>query len=69
MEYLYVDLGSKTLLSGSGDGYAYNLKVHPTDNIVRAGLNYKSIEVAPIPPLPKLQRTTASGVKSKNEPG
>jgi outer membrane immunogenic protein len=40
-EYLYVDLGSKTLLSGSGDGYAYDLKVHPTDNIVRAGLNYK----------------------------
>jgi outer membrane immunogenic protein len=40
-EYLYVDLGSQTLLSGSGEGYAYSLKVHPTDNIVRAGLNYK----------------------------
>ena len=39
-EYLYVDLGSQTLLSGSGEGYAYSLKVHPTDNIVRAGLNY-----------------------------
>jgi outer membrane immunogenic protein len=39
-EYLYVDLGSQTLLSGSGGDYAYSLKVHPTDNIVRAGLNY-----------------------------
>jgi outer membrane immunogenic protein len=44
-EYLYVDLGTKTLLSGGyddGDGgaYGYSLKVHPTDNIVRAGLNY-----------------------------
>lgn len=44
-EYLYVDLGSRTLLSGGyddgdGDAYGYSLKVHPTDNIVRAGLNY-----------------------------
>lgn len=40
-EYLYVDLGDATLLSGSGRGFSYNLKVHTTDNIVRAGLNYK----------------------------
>jgi outer membrane immunogenic protein len=44
-EYLYVDLGTKTLLNGGyddgeGDAYGYALKVHPTDNIVRAGLNY-----------------------------
>ncbi len=44
-EYLYVDLGTQTLLSGGGDTgddetYGYSLKVHPTDNIVRAGLNY-----------------------------
>jgi outer membrane immunogenic protein len=47
-EYLYTDLGSANLLSGSGtdlfartDSYNYNLKVHTTDNIVRVGLNYK----------------------------
>ena len=40
-EYLYVDLGDATLLSGSTRGISYNLKVHTTDNIVRAGLNYK----------------------------
>ena len=47
-EYLYVDLGSANLLSGGGtglfsgtDSYNYSLKVHTTDNIVRAGLNYK----------------------------
>jgi len=41
-EYLYVDLGEQTLLSGTafGGDLAYNLKVHPTDNIVRAGLNF-----------------------------
>lgn len=43
-EYLYVDLGEQTLLGGNADIFggalAYNLKVHPTDNIVRAGLNY-----------------------------
>ena len=47
-EYLYVDLGTQTLLNGStglgalglGGTLNYNLKVHPTDNIVRAGLNY-----------------------------
>lgn len=46
-EYLYVDLGSSTVLSGSGakllsatDSYGYNLKVRTTDNIVRAGLNW-----------------------------
>ena len=41
-EYLYVDLGSANLLNGSLGGVLnYNLKVHTTDNIVRAGLNYK----------------------------
>lgn len=40
-EYLYADLGSGTLLSGSGVGFAYSLKEHATANIVRAGLNYK----------------------------
>jgi outer membrane immunogenic protein len=46
-EYLYVDLGDAKLISGGGtrlfdktDSYSYNLKVHTTDNIVRAGLNY-----------------------------
>ena len=43
-ECLYVDLGTQTLLSGGGGDedytYGYSLKVHPTDNIVRAGLNY-----------------------------
>jgi outer membrane immunogenic protein len=43
-EYLYVDLGTQTLLSGGGGDdpytYAYSLKIHPTDNVVRAGLNY-----------------------------
>lgn len=43
-EYLYVDLGEQTLVNGSagvfGGALVYNLKVHPTDNIVRAGLNY-----------------------------
>ena len=39
-EYLYVDLGSANLLNGSVGGLTYNLKVHTTDNIVRAGLNY-----------------------------
>ena len=35
-EYLYTDLGSASIFSGGG----FNLKVHTTDNIVRAGLNY-----------------------------
>jgi outer membrane immunogenic protein len=45
-EYLYVDLGSANLLNGSAriedDGVlSYGLKEKATDNIVRAGLNYK----------------------------
>ena len=47
-EYLYADLGTKTLTSGSfgggGEGGGpitnYSLKVHTTDNMVRAGLNW-----------------------------
>ncbi len=47
-EYLYADLGTKTLLSGSfgggGEGESpvinYSLKVHTTDHMVRAGLNW-----------------------------
>ena len=43
-EYLYVDLGSKSLLSGSGGGesydYGYSVKVHAYDNMLHAGLNY-----------------------------
>jgi outer membrane immunogenic protein len=40
-EYLYADLGTGTIASGTIGGTAYSVKVHPTDNIVRAGLNYK----------------------------
>jgi outer membrane immunogenic protein len=45
-EYLYVDLGEAGLIGGAGEigdggSYSYNLKVHATDNIVRAGLNYR----------------------------
>ena len=37
-EYLYADLGTGTIASSPG---VFSVKVHPTDNIVRAGLNYK----------------------------
>jgi outer membrane immunogenic protein len=46
-EYLYADLGTATILSGSGtdllggtNTYNYSLKVHTTDNIMRVGVNY-----------------------------
>ena len=39
-EYLYTDLGTGTLASGFA-GAGSSVKVHATDNIVRAGLNYK----------------------------
>jgi outer membrane immunogenic protein len=39
-EYLYADLGTKTLLSGTVAPISYSLKVHTTDNLVRAGLNW-----------------------------
>jgi outer membrane immunogenic protein len=43
-EYMYVDLGTKDVANGAASGpsgYSYDVKVHPTDNIVRAGLNYR----------------------------
>jgi outer membrane immunogenic protein len=50
-EYLYVDLGSRSLLSVPlGGGAAFNLNEHPTANIVRAGFNYL-FDFAP-PPAP-----------------
>ncbi len=42
LEYLYVDLGSHTFLSGLGTGIsALDTRVKLRDNIVRAGLNYQ----------------------------
>ena len=40
-EYLYVDLGKKSLLDYSGDGYAFNLSEKTRFNVVRAGINYR----------------------------
>ena len=40
-EYLYTDLGTRTLLESPADSFfAYPLKVHTMDNTVRAGLNW-----------------------------
>lgn len=44
-EYLYVNLGTNTLLNGIG----INIRQKTTANIVRAGLNYKFDWFAPLP--------------------
>jgi outer membrane immunogenic protein len=49
-EYLYVDLGSRSLLNAGVGPYQFSLNEHPTANIVRAGFNYL-FDFAP-PPTP-----------------
>ena len=41
LEYLHTDLGTASISTSDGNGYTASLKLHPTNDLLRVGFNYK----------------------------